>query len=138
MYKIALVSKQQLEEVGFKIDLQVVDWATLVQRRNKPELYEVFSTGFTFTDDPALATALQCNWPGWWCHEEKDRLMAELARESDPKKRRAIIERVQAIFHDDVGRIKFGDNFALDVTRTDLRDVGDMPLLYFWNAWLAK
>jgi peptide/nickel transport system substrate-binding protein len=138
MYKIALVSKQQLEEAGFKIDLQVVDWATLVQRRNKPELYEIFSTGFTFTEDPALATALQCNWPGWWCHEEKDRLMADLARESDGKKRRAVIERIQAIFHEDVGRIKFGDSFALDIQRKELRDVGDMPLTYFWNAWLIK
>src|SRR5205809_1272850 len=50
MYKNALVSKQQLEEAGFRVDLQVVDWATLVQRRNKPELWDVFSTGFTFTD----------------------------------------------------------------------------------------
>ena len=55
MYKTALVAKQQLEEVGFEVDLQVVDWATLVQRRNKPELFDVFSTGFTFDADPALA-----------------------------------------------------------------------------------
>src|SRR6266536_146026 len=36
MYKHALVAKQQLEAVGMKIDLQVVDWATLLQNRNKP------------------------------------------------------------------------------------------------------
>ena len=64
MYKTALVAKQQMEEVGFKVDLQVLDWATLVQRRNKPELFDVFSTGFTFNADPALATSLQCAWPG--------------------------------------------------------------------------
>ena len=52
MYKNALVAKQQLEAAGFKVDLQVVDWATLVQRRNKPELYDVFSTGLTFSADP--------------------------------------------------------------------------------------
>jgi peptide/nickel transport system substrate-binding protein len=138
MYKTALVSKQQLEEVGFKIDLQVVDWATLVQRRNKPELFDVFSTGFTFTADPALATSLQCGWPGGWCHEEKERLMADLAREADPKKRKALIDRVQAIFYDDVGRIKFGDYFLLDVTRKDLRGFRSTPELYFWNAWLAR
>ena len=47
MYKTALVAKQQMEEVGFKVDLQVLDWATLVQRRNKPEAFDIFSTGFT-------------------------------------------------------------------------------------------
>ncbi len=36
MYDFALLTKQQLEDVGFKIDLQVVDWATLVKRRNNP------------------------------------------------------------------------------------------------------
>jgi peptide/nickel transport system substrate-binding protein len=138
MYKTALVSKQQLEEVGFKIDLQVLDWATLVQRRNKPELFDVFSTGFTFTADPALATALQCGWPGSWCHEEKDRLLQDLARESDAKKRKALIDRIQAIFYDDVGRIKFGDYFLLDVTRKELRGFRSTPELYFWNAWLAR
>ena len=99
MYKSALVSKQQLEEAGFKIDLQVLDWATLVQRRNKPELFDIFSTGFTFTADPALATSIQCNWPGWWCQEEKDRLLADLQREIDPKKRKALIDRIQTIFY---------------------------------------
>ena len=138
MYKNALVAKQQLEEVGFKVDLQVVDWATLVQRRNKPELFDVFSTGFTFTADPALATSIQCNWPGWWCHEEKEKLLTEMVRETDPKKRKALIERIQAIFHEDVGRIKFGDYFSLDVTRKELRGFRAGPELYFWNTWLAR
>ncbi len=138
MYKNALVAKQQLEEVGFKVELQVVDWATLVQRRNKPELFDVFSTGFTFGVDPALATSVQCSWPGWWCLEEKDRALEALIRESDPKKRRVLWERVQQLFYEDVGRIKFGDYFTLDAVRKELRGFQSTPELYFWNAWLAK
>jgi peptide/nickel transport system substrate-binding protein len=138
MYNTAVVAKQQMEEAGFVVDLQVVDWATLVQRRNKPELFDLFSTGFTFDPDPALAASLQCNWPGWWCAEEKDKLMADLAREIDPKKRRAIVERLQAIFYEDVGRIKLGDYYLLQAMRKDLRGFKPGPYLYFWNAWLAK
>ncbi|MBI2217638.1 MAG: ABC transporter substrate-binding protein [Candidatus Rokubacteria bacterium] len=138
MYQNALVAKQQLEAAGFKIDLQVVDWATLVQRRNKPELWDVFSTGFTFGPEPALVTAVQCNWPGWWCHEEKERAMAALAREMDPKKRRVLFERVQQLFYEDVGRIKFGDYFSLDVVQKDVRNLPAAPWLAFWNVWLAK
>ena len=54
MYNSALVATQQMEEVGFKVDLQVLDWATLVQRRSKPELWDLFTTGITFGPDPAL------------------------------------------------------------------------------------
>ena len=138
MYNTAVMAKQQMEEVGFVVDLQVVDWATLVQRRNKPDLFDLFSTGFTFSPDPALTASLQCNWPGWWCLEEKDRLMAEMARETDPRKRRALIERVQALFYEDVGRIKLGDYYQLQAMRKDLRGFKPGPFLYFWNAWLAR
>jgi peptide/nickel transport system substrate-binding protein len=138
MYKNALVAKQQLEETGFKIDLQVVDWATLVQRRNKPELWDVFSTGFTFGPEPALITSVQCNWPGWWCLEEKERALDALAKETDPKKRRVQLERVQQLFYEDVGRIKFGDYFSLEVVRKDVRNFPPLPWLAFWNVWLAR
>ena len=138
MFNTALVSKQQMEQAGFVVDLQVVDWATLVQRRNKPEVFDIFSTGFTFNPDPALATSIQCNWPGNWCLEEKDKLLADLARETDPKKRKAIIERIQALFYEDVGRIKFGDYFTLAASRKELHGFKLTPYLYFWNAWLTK
>ena len=131
MYNTALMASQQMEDVGFKVDLQVLDWATLVQRRNKPELFDIFSTGFTLNPDPAIATSIQCNWPGWWCLEEKDKLLAEMARETDPKKRRAIIEKVQALFYEDVGRIKFGDYFdpRRDAQGSARLQAGPVPVL---------
>src|SRR4029077_6013574 len=76
MYKTALVAKQQLEDVGFKIDLQVLDWATLAQRWNNPELFDVFSTAVPANGlDPALHWLVQCAASAsGWCREEKDRL----------------------------------------------------------------
>jgi peptide/nickel transport system substrate-binding protein len=136
MFKNALVAKQQLEAAGFKIDLQVVDWATLVQRRNKPELWDAFSTGITFNPEPAFATGVACNWPGWWCHEDKEQWVAAMARETDHKKRKAMWDKVQQIFYEDVGRIKFGDSFSLEATRQEVQGwqaKGELPL---WNVWL--
>jgi len=54
------------------------------------------------------------------------------------KKRKALIDRVQTIFYEDVGRIKFGDYFALDVIRRDLRGFQSTGELYSWNGWLAR
>jgi peptide/nickel transport system substrate-binding protein len=138
MYKNALVARQQLEAAGFKIDLQVVDWATLVQRRNKPEVWDVFSTAITFNPEPAYNTGVQCNWPGWWCHEDKDRWLDAVARESEPRKRKAMWDKVQAIFYEDVGRVKFGDFFTLEVTRKELHGYHPTGEMAFWNVWLSK
>jgi peptide/nickel transport system substrate-binding protein len=138
MYKHAVVAKQQLEGAGFKIDLQVVDWATLVQRRNKPELFDVFSTAITFNPEAGLNTGVQCNWPGWWCLEDKEKWLDSVARESDPRKRKAMWEKVQLLFYEDVGRIKFGDWFALVVHRKELHGVQPRNESPFFNVWLAK
>jgi peptide/nickel transport system substrate-binding protein len=139
-YKIALVAKQQLEEVGFKIDLQAFDFATLMQRVGKPELFDVYSTNAVWSGlDPAMSFQVRCFLATGWCLEEKERLLRDLAREMDPRKRKAIIDRIQVLFYEDVGHIKFGDLFQLAVTRKELRgDLRSGPFFYFWNAWLEK
>jgi peptide/nickel transport system substrate-binding protein len=139
MYKTALVAKQQLEEVGLVIDLQVVDWATLNQRVQKPELWDMYATGYPLNPDPALHVAFRCSFQGWWCNEEKERLLGELRQESDVRKRKALVERIQAVHYEDVGQIKLGDYNTLDVARRELRgEFRTAPRLYFWNSWLAR
>src|SRR4029434_2735248 len=60
----ALLTKQQLEDVGFNIDLQVVDWATLVKRRNNPKEYDAFTTGIGAAYDPTHHVYLTAAWAG--------------------------------------------------------------------------
>jgi len=49
------------------------------------------------------------------------------------------VERVQAVFYEDVGQVKLGDYFSLDVVRRELRgDFRTAPRLFFWNSWLAR
>ena len=140
MYNNALVAKQQLEAVGFVIDLQVTDWASVNHRTEKqPDAWEVFSTGFVFSADPANHVSLRCTFQGWWCNEEKERLLGELQVETDVKKRKAIVDRIQTVFYEDVGQVKLGDYFTLDVARRDLRgEFRTAPRMYFWNSWLAR
>ena len=55
------------------------------------------------------------------------------------RKRKAIIDRIQVLFYEDVGLIKFGDVFQLAVIRKELRgDFRSLPVFYLWNAWLEK
>ena len=87
MYDFALLSsKQQLEAAGFTIDLQVVDWATLVKRRNNSRS-TTSSRPAWVPSGPHHHIYLGPNWPGWTNDEELNRLLTELARETDYKKR---------------------------------------------------
>ncbi|HEU4370154.1 MAG TPA: ABC transporter substrate-binding protein [Methylomirabilota bacterium] len=137
-YKPAVVAKSQLEEVGFKIDLQVSDWATVVQRRNKAELWDAFSTAFVFVPEPSTSAQVLCDWPGWWCGPEKDQLLQAMGRELDFKKRYALWEKVQQIFYADAPRLKIGDYFRLDARRKDVAGYEPGPYMHFWNVWLDR
>jgi peptide/nickel transport system substrate-binding protein len=139
MYRTALVAKQQLEDVGFVIDLQLVDWATQSHVTQKAELWDVYSGAYPFYPDPAIHIELRCSFQGWWCNEEKERLVAQLRRESDTRRRKALVDQIQAIFYEDVGQVKLGDYFGLDMVRRELRgDLRTAPRRYYWNSWLAR
>jgi peptide/nickel transport system substrate-binding protein len=137
-YKPALIAKSQLEEIGLKVDLQVADWATVVQRRAKPELWDAFSTAFVFVPEPTASPQVLCDWPGWWCNPDKDALLQAMSRELDPKKRYALWERVQTAFYADAARIKIGDYFRLDARRKDVQGYEPGPYMHFFNVWLDR
>ncbi|OLC15931.1 MAG: hypothetical protein AUH29_06555 [Candidatus Rokubacteria bacterium 13_1_40CM_69_27] len=58
---------------------------------------------------------------------QENRLMDALHREVDPRKRRALWERVQQLFYEDAGRIKFGDYASLEAVRREVK--GFVPWL---------
>src|SRR5437899_1262136 len=112
MYDFALLTKQQLEDLGFNIDLQVVDWATLVKRRNNPKEYDAFTTGIGAFYDPTNAVFLTATCAAWTTAENIQKLQGELARETDPKKRMALWEQQTKQFYEKVPVIRYGDLFG--------------------------
>ncbi|PYM14085.1 MAG: peptide ABC transporter substrate-binding protein [Candidatus Rokuibacteriota bacterium] len=139
MYDFALLSKQQLEDVGFTIDLQVVDWATLVKRRNNPKEYDAFTTGIGAFYDPTQHVYLGPNWPGWTDEPEINRLLGEMAGESDYKKRYALWEQTTRLFYEKVPVARYGDLFGLRAMRKHVKGFDTKPERpRFYNVWLEK
>jgi peptide/nickel transport system substrate-binding protein len=139
MYDFALVSKQQLEEVGFKIDLQVMDWSTLGQRRVQPKEYDVFTTGMGNFFDPTHHIYLTPTWPGWTEDEQIAALNAQLARETDLKKRQELWGQMTRLFYEKVPVIRYGDLFGLRAVRKTVKGFSDKTERpRFWGVWVEK
>lgn len=134
----ALAAKQQLEAAGFVIDLQVMEWATVVQRRSNPELWDVFSTGYTMRPEPTDMAFLSCSGLPGWCDQNVQDLVLKIRVESDFTKRFALWEEIQTAFYDQVPIVKYGDYGNLRVKSTQLEGYANHAFPFFWNTWLKK
>ena len=93
---LAPVAKAQLEAAGFKVDMQSMDWQTLVARRTKKEPasqggWHMFATSSATLSIPDPVSNFFFNASceksmfGWPCDAEIEKLRAAYARETDEK-----------------------------------------------------
>ncbi|SEE11447.1 peptide/nickel transport system substrate-binding protein [Rhizobiales bacterium GAS188] len=137
--RIALVMAEQLKAAGFAVELDVVDWATLIQRRGDPTLWDVYVTHSAFLPEPMLSPPqLGDGAPGWWKTPAKDAALAAFNAELDPAKRGALWGKVQQVVYDEVPYVRVGNFAALSGVSKAMQGYAPMPWPAFWNAGLAK
>jgi peptide/nickel transport system substrate-binding protein len=136
-YNAGVVFKQQLEAVGFKVDLQVMDWATLVKRRSDSKEYDVFVTAHSSYVHPILQPFVSDGWPGWWTLPAKNEVASKMMAETDEKKQMELIKELQRLFYSDVPALKYGEYFVLRARSNKVLGTTNPPDPYFWNAWLS-
>ena len=86
-FKMAQVAAEYMRAAGFEVDLQVLDWATLLQRRNDAGLWEIFFTHGPILPEPTLYSFMTSAAPGWWATPARDQAVAAFNAEPDPEKR---------------------------------------------------
>ncbi|GGB01914.1 peptide ABC transporter substrate-binding protein [Brucella endophytica] len=137
-YKMAQVAAEYLKAAGFKVDMQVVDWATLTQRRADPKLWDIYISHSPFLPEPALIGAMSTSAPGNWDTPARKAAVDAFNAEVDPKKRVALWAEVQKVIYAEVPIIKIGDFNALSAKSPKLEGFTPAPWPYFWNVSLKQ
>jgi len=144
--QLATVAKPQLEAAGFKVDLQAMDWQTLVSRRTKRDPlnqggWSAFFTSWGSPDimNPVSAAFINASCDkatfGWPCDEGIEKLRDAYAKESDPAKQKAIAEqvsvRLSAAYPTFVPLGQFTTPTAI---RANINGLLQTPSLALWNV----
>ena len=138
-YRIALVMAENLKAAGIKVDMQVVDWSTLIQRRNDPALWDIYITHSAVLPEPTLTPPqLGDGAPGWWSSPAKDAALAAFNAEADPKKRGALWGNIQSVVYNEVPYIRVGNFNSVTARSVKLDGYVAMPWPFFWNTGLLK
>ena len=141
-YSASVIAQQQLEAVGFVIDLQVTDWATVIERRAQEDAWDVFVTYHGLVTDPSQLTMVgqMSVYPGWWDSEESLALADDLLSETEFDARYAIWEEIQRKIYTEIPAVKIGDasiaSYYLEQTGGWVSQVErGVP---YWNLWLKE
>jgi peptide/nickel transport system substrate-binding protein len=141
---LAPVAKQLLERGGFTVDMQSMDWQTLVSRRAKKEPpseggWNAFLTNWVAADvlNPISTAGLNAScetaWFGWPCDEQIEQLRDQFARETDPEKQKALAEQIQARALEVGTHAYVGQWYQPLAFRNALSGVLEGPVPFFWN-----
>jgi peptide/nickel transport system substrate-binding protein len=141
---LAPVAKSLMEKAGLKVDLQAMDWQTLVSRRAKKDPpaaggWSVFLTSWGSVDvlDPVSTNFLNASCEkatfGWPCDGEIERLRDAYAKETDPAKQKAISEAVQVRAAEYPTHIPLGQYLQPSAFRKNIIGVLVASNVAFWN-----
>ena len=136
-YNMALIMAEQLKRAGFKAELNVVEWATLLQRRADPKLWDIYITHSGLFPEPMLSPPqLGDGAPGWWSSPAKQEALAALNQEANPAKRGPLWAKVQQVVYDEVPYVHVGKFASLSARAPSLQNYNPATYPFFWNTSL--
>ena len=137
-YLPAEPATELLKQAGLNIDLEVMDQATLIQRRTDPTQFDLFSSGIPTYADPVLLPYLQDAFPGGWTNPDKNALLSKLYTAPTTEERQQLWGQLQELIYTDVPFLKFGTNRPLlgVSSRIHFTSPDNLQNAGFYNTWL--
>jgi peptide/nickel transport system substrate-binding protein len=141
---MAPVAKAQLEAAGFKVDVQPMDWQTLVARRAKKDPpdkggWNAFITSWVAADilNPVMAgffnSACDKAMFGWPCDETIEKMRDQYSKATDPAKQKEIVVDLQKYWVEHPTHVNLGQWYQPFAQRANIQGTMVAPVTVFWN-----
>jgi len=142
--KLPDVGAQLLRQAGFKVEVQAMDWQTLVGRRARKEPpdkggWNLFFTAFVVPDvwNPIASNTVNATcekgWFGWACDAELEALRDRFARETDEGARKKLAEQIQARAFEIGTHAPLGEYIAPTAVRKGIKGLVIGAGDFYWN-----
>jgi peptide/nickel transport system substrate-binding protein len=141
-----LVFSEALKRAGVNVQLDTMDWSTLVTRRTKKDPvgqggWSIFftSNGGLEGSNPAfnISTSAGCEkaWWGWPCDPKLEELRSQWALATTLDARKKIAQQIQVVATEDVIYIPWGVWKTPSAMRASLKNMLKVPdSIVFWNV----
>ncbi|PZP95386.1 MAG: peptide ABC transporter substrate-binding protein [Variovorax paradoxus] len=142
--KLPLVAKQQLEAAGFKVDMQQMDWATLVARRAKKDApsaggWNAFLTAWTAGDILNPLTMAMMNaagdkgWFGWQDDPQIEELKVKFSQAGTDADKKKLAEQLQLRAFETATHVPLGQYNNPAAVRSNVSGIVPGGAQVYWN-----
>ena len=143
---LAPVAADLMRKAGFTVDMQSMDWQTLVARRAKKDLpnaggWNAFLTSWVAADifNPVMAGFANAGCDkamfSWPCDAKLEELRDAFSKETDPAKQKALAEQVQERVLQVGTHVYLGQWYQPAAVRKDrISGLPTTPAPVFWNV----
>ena len=141
MYKAAQIVSEQLKAVGFKVRVDVFDWATAMNRRSDKDAWNLWFTGQGSGPSVGPFSAMKDV-----VSPQKNQVVADPGdrqavcrtgvRRHASRRARPPSAKFQARVYDQVLFLKFGDLYRKQAARSNVKGFAPYRIPRLWNVWV--
>ena len=133
------VAADMLTQAGFNVELQAMDWGTLLNRRGRREgwsLFGVTASGFDLAAPPThFYLSGNCvDYAGWSCDERLKPLFAAFPMAQTLAERQRIASEISTIAFENVPAVMWGQFVTPAAWRNNLRNLIPSSIPLFWSV----
>lgn len=145
--QLPIIAKAQLERAGFKVEVQAMDWNTMVSRlvtkKGPPSEggWHAFGTSWVQVDildplmTPYLAATCDKARAGWPCDAKIEELRDRYVRAATLAEKKQVVEEVQRRVVEVVTHIPLGEWFGVSAVRSNVTtNAVPPPVTVFWGV----
>jgi peptide/nickel transport system substrate-binding protein len=133
------VAADLLKQAGFNVDLQAMDWGTLLNRRGRRDGWNIFgvtASGFDLASPPThFYLSGNCiDYAGWSCDERMVPLFAAFPRAQTDAERQRIAREISAIAFENTPAVMWGQFVTPAAWRNNLTNLIPSSIPLFWSV----
>ena len=140
---LGVITADLMRSLGFNVDLQEMDWGSVLVKRTIKEPVEkggfsVYHTNWPSVSiaNPAVNTTVRGDglWGGWFTDGETERLTDEWLSATDPGRQQVLFDAIGARAMEQVPILPLGQYFGRTAFRDGVRGVRPGSVCYFWGV----
>lgn len=140
-----LLAAQVLRKIGMNVEVQSMDWATMVHRRlSNADISQggwsmlfTFGRGFLTSSpiyNPYIVASCNKAWVGWPCDPEMEQLRDAFWSASGPKERERLAREIERRSIEIVPYVPLGQVLFPQAFRNSVHGIRPFPVITFWGV----